>query len=127
MGAGGFCRRLNLFVGGIEPPIAKVVGDTAGEKVGVLLHQPDLFAQACQCHIVDIVAVNRHFATGDIVEARYQANQGGFSCAGLADKGDGLSRFDGEVDVAQYKVGFCVVSVIGKVDVIEDNAPDYRW
>ncbi len=127
MGAGGFCRRLNLFVGGIEPPIAKVVGDTAGEKVRVLLDQPDLFAQACQCHIVDIVAVNRHFATGDIVEARYQANQGGFSCAGLADKSDSLSRFDGEVDVAQHKVGFCVVSVIGKVHVIEDNAPDYRW
>src|SRR5439155_1178317 len=78
-------------------------------------------------HIVDIVAVNRHFATGDIVEARYQANQGGFSCAGLADKSDGLSRFDGEVDVAQHKVGLCVVSVIGKVHVIQDNAPDYRW
>src|SRR5205085_7470608 len=123
----GFCRCLNLFVGGIEPPIANVFGNTAGEKVRVLLDQPDLFAQACQCHIVDIVAVNRHFAAGGIVEARYQANQGGLSRSGLADKSDGLSRFDSEIDVVQYKIGFCIVSVVGKVDVIEDDAPDYWW
>ena len=54
----GRLRRLDdLLVRGIEPAVADVPGDGAGEQQRLLEHEADLAAQRAQGQAADVVAV----------------------------------------------------------------------
>ena len=67
-------------------------------------------------------AVDEYLTFGSVVEPRDEADERGFAAAGLADEGDGLARFDRQIDIVQN--GFAVV---GKIQVAKfDLALDRR-
>ena len=58
-----------------------------------------------------------HPAGGRIVEARDEAQHGGFAAAGRAADADALAGLDGEIDVAQHRR----CRVVGEGHMLEDN------
>ena len=101
MRANGLGGRDDLFVGRIQPAVADVVHDRAGENEAVLQHDAHLGAQGVQRHLGDVVAVNQHAAGIDVVEARDQVHDRRLARAGRADKRDRLARLDVEVEVLE--------------------------
>ena len=55
-------RLLDLLVGGVEPPVAQVVGDRAREEHRILQHDRDLLAQRSHAVLPHVDAVDRHAA-----------------------------------------------------------------
>ncbi|MNC07976.1 hypothetical protein D3C75_555460 [compost metagenome] len=75
----------------IQFPIGDILANCPGEQENILLHDPDLFAQRFQLHVTDIDTVNRDGPGCDIIEARKQAADCCFACAGRPNKGNGFA------------------------------------
>ena len=86
--------RLDAFlIGGIQPPVADVIQDRAGEQVRVLQHHAQRLAQVVLADALDVDAIVGDAALFDIVEAVEQVGDGGLAGAGRAHQGDLLPRF----------------------------------
>ena len=101
MGRGRLCGGDDLLVGCVQPSVADVLHDRAGEQVGVLEHHGDVLAQGIAPDAAYVHAVDGDAAGFDVVEAVQQVRDGGLARAGGADEGDLLARARVERDVLQ--------------------------
>ena len=59
----------------------------------------EVTAQGVQVLFAQVDAVDQDLSGCDVVKAHHQADEGGFTGAGVAYDGDRLARLDGEGDV----------------------------
>ena len=85
-------RRCTSCVGGIQPAVADVVHDGAGEQVGVLEHRTQGAAQVVLADGPHVDAVVGDQAALDLVKAVDEVGDGGLARAGGAYEGDLLAR-----------------------------------
>src|SRR5581483_250728 len=71
------------------------------EEKGVLRDHAYLGTQRFQREVADIVAVERDFSRGDVVEARHEIGEGALADARYADDGDHFPRTYFEIDIFQ--------------------------
>ena len=107
----------NILRRRVEPPVGDIVANRAGEEDGVLQDKTDLRAHAVELVVGDIHAIDQHPAGGRVVEARDEAEHGGFAAAGRAADADALAGLDREIDVAQHRGR----RVVGKGHMLENN------
>ena len=119
VGVGQLGRLDALFIGGVQLAIADVIHHSAGKQVGVLEHNSQRPAEIRLFDFVDVDAVVPDFAVGNVVKAVNQVGDGGFSCAGGADKGNFLTRLGIKADVVEYYFVFAVA----KVHMVQHHAP----
>ncbi len=111
------CRGDAFFVGGIRSSVTEVFHNRAGEKVYVLKNNAHGTAKVVFVDITDIDSVIGDGAVFDIVKMVDKVGDGGFACAGCADKGNFLSRFGIESYVVKNTLAF----FIGKINVLKVN------
>ena len=97
----GFCCRDHFFVCGIRSSKSDVVTNRAAEQIGLLQHDPDLFAQRIDRHVAQVGAIDQNLAAGRIVEARQQVNDRRLAAARHPQQSDRLPRLRLDVDMAQ--------------------------
>ena len=115
VGVGQFCRRLHLFIGGIQFAEADVIGDGAGEQIGLLQDNAEGPAQVRLFDLVDVDIVIADFTALDIVETIDQVGDRRLAGAGRTDEGDFLARQGMQVDVMQHDF----VIGVAEIDVLE--------
>ena len=97
-------RGFDLLVGRVEPAVAQVVGDRAGEEHRILQHDRDAFSRSDRtryCRTSTPSISTR--PDGRVVEARNQADQRRLAGAGQADERDHLARLGLEGDVVEHR------------------------
>ena len=99
----------DFFVRGVQPPVADVVHDGAGEYEGVLHHHAHLLPEGAKLYIPYVVAVDLDRSAHHVVEPGHQIDHGGFARAGGAHQGDGLAGLDGEGHVLQNRLGGVII------------------
>ena len=104
-----------LVVGGVEPAVADVVHDGAGEQVHVLQDHAERTAQVGLLDLVDVDAVVADLAVGDVVEAVDQVRDGRLARAGGADEGDLLAGLRVH---AYMPWSTCLSGRVAEVDVV---------
>ena len=108
-----------FLIRGIQPAVADIVHDRAGEQIGVLQHDAHAAAQICFLDFVDIDPIIPDLAVGDIVKPVDEVGDGGFTRPGGADKRDLLARLGIERDAMQD--GF--LRCIAEIHVIQPYIP----
>ena len=88
--------------------VGDVFADRGRKEERVLKNHADMGTQALFCDRAEIASVEGYRAARGVVESRHKAQQGAFSRAGAADKGNGLAGLDGEIDVLKNPPLFCV-------------------
>ena len=96
--------------------VSDIVGDRGVEQKRLLLNEPDMVAQGGETDGAHILAVDRHPAGGDVVEAGDQVRDRRFTGAGRPDDAERFSRPDFEADVGQDVVAG---GVEGELDMLE--------
>ena len=119
MGVGALSGGDALLVSGIQPSVADVVHDGAGEQVGVLEHRPQGAAQVVLADGLHIDAVIGDESSLDLIEAVDQVGDGGLARAGGAYEGDLLARVG--VDGHIFQDAFA--GHIGEVHMAEPDGP----
>ena len=71
---------------GVGLGVAQVLADRRVEEVRLLRHHADHLAQALQRHVAHVVAVDRHGAAVDVVEARHEIGDRRLAGAAGADQ-----------------------------------------
>ena len=106
----------------VEPAVAQVVGDRAGEQHRILEHDGDALAQRSDAVLAHVDAVDQHASGRRVVEARNQADQRRLAGAREADERDHLARPGLEGDVVQH------VRAVGirEADVLEADVARRR-
>ena len=89
---GNIGGQFQFLIAGVLIGIEQVAFDRAGEQVALLRNEADLLPQIVLGDLPDIDAIHIDGATGHLIEARDQADDGGFAGAGGAEKGGGLAR-----------------------------------
>ena len=106
-----------LLVGGVQPAVADVVHDGAGEEVGVLEHRAQGVAEIVLPDGLDVDAVKGDHAALDLVKAVDEVGDGGLARAGGAHKGDLLAGIGVDVDLFQDALSGHIGEVhIGEAD-----------
>jgi len=85
----------HLRLGGQGPAKADVVGNCARKEKRILRDEADLLVERVLRDLAHILAVNRHAAIADIVEAPDQVADGGFTCPGRPDQRHSLPALHG--------------------------------
>ena len=116
---GSFGGRFNLFVTGFRASVTDVIPYRTRKQDGLLGHAPDLGKQAVLADLPDIHPIYQYPASGHIIEAWDEIDQGRFTRTGGAQNGDGLPGFGSQVDGLED--GFVPVAVIVKVHIFENN------
>ena len=86
------CRRLYLFIGGIELAVADVLADGALEQPGVLQHHAHHGAKVVAFELAHVVPADADGAGINVVEAHEQLHHGGLAGTGGAHDGHRLPR-----------------------------------
>ena len=120
---GGFHH---LVHSGIFYPEGDVVEEGIVEQDGFLVHVTHDTAKVVQGRSFYIYSVNQHFTFLYIVITRNQVHHGRFTRTGLSHQGDGLSLFDGEVDVLQYPLGIVLEGYVLEFNLFLQWADVYR-
>ena len=81
-------RRDDLFIRGVQPPVADVLHHRRDEEVRVLQHDAQLAAQIVLLHLADVHPVDADAAAVDVVKARQQVDDRRLARAGRADQGE---------------------------------------
>ena len=110
---GKLCCRLDFLVCCVQSAVTDILLDGVGKKIGILQNDTQGRTQAVPLGLINIMPVNGDGAAVDIVKTRQQVDNCGFSCAGRADKGNGLPWSCVEVDVLQNGMSF----LIGEADI----------
>ena len=76
-----------------------------GEEERVLEHHADVAAQRVEVHVAHVGAVDRDPPGVHVVEARQHQRDGRLARARAADERDRLAGRDGEIEVAQHRIG----------------------
>ena len=92
VGVGELGGRDDLFLRRVGAAEGDVLEDGSAKEDGVLQDVADLVAQMLEFVVADVLAVDVDFAGLHVVEARDEADDGGFSAAGGADDADKLRR-----------------------------------
>ena len=100
-----------LLVACVQPPVANVLHDGAGEEVGLLQHDAERAAQILLLDLVDVDRVVADLAVGDVVEAVDEVCDGGLARAGRADEGHLLAGLGIDGDVVQHVLALFVGEV----------------
>ncbi len=95
-------RRLDLFPGGLRPPVGDVVGDGPAEEHRLLGHEADLPAERGTLHAPEVVAVDLDRAFGRVVEPRDQVDEAALPRPARPDDSDVLPRFHLERDPPEH-------------------------
>src|SRR5262249_28276422 len=74
------------------------------EQVGILGNQAELGMQRVLAHALDVLAVDQDPPRLRIVQAQYQAHEGGFPRAGESHQPDPLPRWNGHVQAAEDRL-----------------------
>ena len=98
-------RGLDLLARRVGPAEADVGGDRVGEEERVLEHHADVAAQRVEVNVANVDAVDRDPARVHVVEARQHQRDRRLARARAADERDRLARGNGEVEVAQHRIG----------------------
>ena len=119
--AGG---RLHLFVGGIQPAVADILADGAGEQVRRLQNDPNPRLNRIKLQPGIILADEADRAPRGLVEATDQVDDRRLASTGRTDQRNRLTALDLEVQARQHRFVFFV----SKVHVIElDFTSDRPW
>ena len=117
----GEARRLfDVVLADVVAQEADVVGDGAGDEVGVLRHERDLPCPFGSREHADVSPVREHQAARGLAKPEQQLDEGGLAAAGRADDTDDLVRVDGGAHVAEDR---CVGGVFER-DVIQAERAD---
>ena len=112
---------------GVGSAVGDVVAHRGREEERLVEDQADVVPEAGQRVAVDRHAVDQDLAVVDVVEAGQQAGDRRLAAAGAADDRDRLTRFDREIEIAQYRfAAFLGSATIGRrcVRVGEGDAPE---
>ena len=112
-------RPLDLRVRGVEPPVADVVGDRAGEEQRVLGHQGDPLAQRAETVGGGVAPVEQHAPGRRREEPRDQVREGGLAGPGRADDGHQLAGPRVEADAVEDGAR----AVVREPDRLEADVP----
>ena len=102
---GGSRGGTHLFVAGLGPAVADVVGNAAREDHCFLRHHRDTRAQFGQAHMAQIDAINPDDPFADVVEALQQLEDGRLAGARRTDQGHRLTGADAQIEAVQYRLG----------------------
>ena len=123
VGIGQPGRRPDLLIGGVQLPVADVVGHGSGEQVGILQNNAQRAAQGVLPDIPHVDAVIGDGAGLNVVKPVDEIGDGGLSRAGGAHKGDLLPRLCEQGHIVEH--GF--LRVIAEVHVLKPHvAPQLR-
>src|SRR3984893_19472507 len=110
---------LHLRIARIPTAVANVVTDRVVKQHGILGDHPDGRAQRLLRHVTNILAVDGNAPASNVVEAKQQTGDRGFSGPRRAHHGDRVSRGHFERQgLEDLPRGFIV-----KRDVLETNCP----
>ena len=101
VGIGELCRADALGVRGVEPAVADVLHDRAGEEVRILQHHAERPAQIALADLVDVDVVIADLAVLNVIEAVDEVRDRRLAGAGAADEGDLLPGLGIHLDVVQ--------------------------
>ena len=91
----------DLVVGGVGTADGDVLAHRRAPHPGILQYHAPAAAQARAREVAHVVAVHRHAAGVDVVEAHEQVDEGGLSAAGVADERNAAPGLGGKVEVLQ--------------------------
>ena len=117
-------RRVYLLIRGVGAAISDVVAHRAAEQHRLLERDAHLRAQVGHRPIAHIHAIHQHAAPGNIVEARNQVDEAGFSRARCAQNGNGFSGFGDQIHIGEGRVGAAVI--VAEANILEDHTPGGR-
>ncbi len=119
VGVGDAGGGLNLLHGGVQLAKADVIGDGAGEEVGVLEDHAQGAAQVVLSDVLHVDAVIGHLSLLDVVESVDEVGDGGLAGAGGAHESDLLAGLGKEADVLENGV----LRLVAKRDILEADIP----
>src|SRR5699024_651659 len=122
VGVGDPGRADDLLPDGVQLAEADVVGNGAGEQVGVLQHDAQRLPQRVLGDVPHVDAVVGDAAGVDVVKAVDEVGDGGLARAGGAHEGDLLAGLGVQADVLQDGAAF----LVAKGDVVEPHVPPQR-
>ena len=105
----------DLFIRGVQLAVADVVGNGAGEEVGILQDDAQRLPQRVLADLPDVDAVVGDGSLLDVVEAVDEVGDGGLSGAGGAHEGDLLAGLGKEGDVVEHRL----IRIVAEGDVVE--------
>ena len=108
---------LDLGLVGADAAIGDVVTHRIVEQHGVLRNDADDGAQRCLRHVADVLAVDRHAARFDIVEAIENAGDRRLARARRAHDRDRLAGRHGEADALEHHA----LRIVGEHDIVETD------
>src|SRR5690606_19070256 len=115
--AGQLRRLLDLLVGRVQPPVADVLTDRAGEQVRRLQHHADPRLDRMQRVFPVIAPADADLAGARLEEAAEQVDDSRFPAASRPDQRDGLALAYFQVELRQHRL---IVLVI-ELHVVEDD------
>ena len=86
-----------FLVGGFGVAPADILLDSFREQLALLKNKAYFMAEVVQLIILDVYAVNEHFALDCVIETRNQAYKGGLAAAGRAEYRYGLALVHFEI------------------------------
>ncbi len=111
MGAGQPGRRFDLLVRGVQPAIADVLADRAGEQMRCLEHHPDAGLDGVQRQLGVISSPDADDALFRLIEATQQIDNSRFAAACGPHQGDGLTSLYRQGEILQDRFSGLVVEV----------------
>src|SRR5205823_6673064 len=119
----------DLFERALDGGVFDVLGaeadvgfDGSGEEKRILQHDAELAAQILQLDEANVFSVEKNLAALNVVEPEQQGNERGLASTGVADDGEGLTRFDAERDIAQDPI---FVRGLGNISVAEPDVAEF--
>ncbi len=108
---GRLCRRDDLSLRRLRPPVRYVLGNAPVEQERLLQHHPDLAAPGPQVVLSQIVSVHVDRAPIRVVEPAHQIHDRGLPHARPAHEPDHLSGGDVQLDVIEHRRPVLVAEV----------------
>ncbi len=101
VGPHDLCRTFGLFQRNARMVQGDILIDRAGKQKDILQDQTHQLPQLTQFVIVDVISIDRDFATVDLVESGQQVDDGRFAGSGRTYECDFLPGLDFEADIPQ--------------------------
>ena len=123
VGVGQPGRGADLLIGGVQLPVADVVGHGSGEQVGILQNNAQRAAQGVLPDVPDVDAVIGDGAGLNVIKPVDQVGNGGLSRAGGAHEGDLLAGLGKQGYVVEHRL----FRVVAEVHMVKAHvAPQLR-
>ena len=118
-GARQFADMAQVFIRGRFVAPAEIFGNRAGEKLILLQHHGDGFAERFDVVLPDVDAAELQASAGHIVQPRDQLHQRRLRRAGCADDADRFAGTNHQADIVQHL--FVGLGGIDEIDVVKDD------